>query len=314
MTYPGRIDVHHHAIVPKSQRLMHERGAPFTIPWSLDDTVAVMAANAIDFALVSNAIPGELFDSAPESARFHRRANAAVAELVAAHPSRFGLLAALPMPHVDAALDEVAYAYGELHADGVVLVPHAGDSYLGDPLYTPLFEELDRRRAVVLVHPMSLPGMPKTPVQPVLADFLLDTTRGAVNLILSGALDRYPGISFILSHGGGFLPYAAWRVEALSNAFYGVDRRRVTDALRRFYYDTALTGPSGLPSLLGTVPADRILFGTDWCAAPAEVVAAGVAALDAACASLPGPVAAQIHRSNALALFPAVAERLAAPV
>ncbi len=215
------------------------------------------------------------------------------------------------MPYVDAALAEAEHAFGTLGADGVVLVPHAGDGYLGDPLYSPLFDELNRRRCAVLVHPMSLPGTPKPPVPPVLADFLLDTTRGALNLIMSGALERFPDIDFVLAHGGGFLPYAAWRVEALSHAFYGVDRRRVTEALGRFWYDTALTGASGLPSLLGTVPADRILFGTDWCAAPAEVVAAGVAGLEAACT---GATEAAIARDNALRLFPSLAPRLAATV
>ena len=289
---------------------MRAQGAPFTIPWSLDATVDVMEANRIGYALVSNAIPGEFFHTAPESARFHRAANEAVAELAAEHPSRFGLLAALPMPYVDAALDETRYAFAELGADGVVLVPHAGDSYLGDPLYTPLFEELNRRHAVVLVHPMALPGAPRPPVPAVLADFLLDTTRGALNLILTGALDRYPDIAFILAHGGGFLPYAASRVESLSAAFYGIERRRVTGSLRRFYYDTALTAPSGLPSLLGTVPPERILFGTDWCAAPADAVAAGARGLDAAAPA----IRARIARDNALDLFPGVARRLAAAV
>jgi predicted TIM-barrel fold metal-dependent hydrolase len=306
-----RIDVHHHAIVPKIQRLMRERGAPFTIPWSLEETWALMETNETELALVSNAIPGEFFDTAAQAARFNRAANEAVAELVADHPGRFGLLAALPMPHVDAALAEAEYAFDTLRADGVLLVPHAGDGYLGDPLYAPLFEELARRRATVLVHPMSLPGPARPPVPPVLADFLLDTTRGAVNLIMTGALDTYPEITFVLAHGGGFLPYAASRVELLGNAFYGLERGRVTDALRRFYFDVALVGPSGLPSLLGSVPHDRILFGTDWCAAPFDVVSGVVRSLAAACAPLPAGTAAAIDRDNAFRAFPGLARRLA---
>lgn len=126
---------------------------------------------------------------------------------------------------------------------------------------------------MVLVHPMTLPGGPVGAAPPVLADFLLDTTRGAVGLIRSGALDRYPDISFILAHGGGFLPYAASRIEVLGQAFYGIEPARVRAALRRFYYDTALVGESALPSLLAVVNPERILFGTDWCAAPTEPVA-----------------------------------------
>jgi predicted TIM-barrel fold metal-dependent hydrolase len=306
-----RIDVHHHAILPKIQQLMKERGAPFTLPWSLPETWEVLETNRIGYALVSNAIPGDFFDSAEQSSAFHRRANEAVAEFVDEHPHHFGLLAALPMPYVDAALDEVRYSLDELGAHGLVLVPHAADSYLGDPLYDPLFEELNRREAVVLVHPMTLPGLPRNQVVPtVLADFLLDTTRGAINLILSGALDRYPRISWILSHGGGFLPYAASRVEGLAYGFHGVDRSRVAEGIARFHYDLALSLPSGLPSLLRSVPVERILFGTDWSAAPADVVAAGVATLDEEWPGLTEAGRAAIDRDNALRLFPRVREKL----
>jgi len=307
----SRIDVHHHAILPEITRLMSELGAPFTIPWSAAETEQVMAENDIGHALISNAVPGNFFTDAGRSARFHRAVNLAVATYAAEHSERFGLISALPMPYVDAALAEVAYSFDELNADGVLLVPHADLSYLGDPLYDPLFEELNRRAAVVLVHPMALTGPPVPGVPYVLADFLLDTTRGALNLILSGALERYPDIKFILSHGGGFLPYAATRAELLSTAFFGVERGRVTRGMRRFWYDTALSGASALPSLLGTVGPERIVFGTDWCAAPAPVVRTVVDALDRA--ELAGEDRERIDRGNALSLFPKVARRLSVP-
>ncbi|MFY1699361.1 MULTISPECIES: amidohydrolase family protein [unclassified Solwaraspora] len=300
----GRVDVHHHAILPAIARLMREHGATFTLPWSLPQTWQVLADNRIDVALVSNPIPAGLFSDVQVAARFNRAANEAVAEFVAAHPGRFGLLAALPMPYVDAALDEVAYAFDTLRADGVVLIAHAGDAYLGAPLYDPVLAELNRRRAVVLVHPMTLPGGPVDGVPPVLADFLLDTTRAAISLIWTEALDRYPDISFILAHGGGFLPYAASRVAALGEAFYDVPAARVRSALGRFHYDLALTAPSGLPSLLAAVGPDRILYGTDWSAAPEPVVAAGGRAIDRQLAALDPAARAAIERDNALRLFP----------
>jgi predicted TIM-barrel fold metal-dependent hydrolase len=309
--YPGRIDVHHHAILPAIQRMMREHGAPFTLPWSLAETWDVMAAADIDFALVSNPIPAGFFGDAAQAARFNRGANEAVAGFVAEYPDRFGLLAALPMPHVDAALAEFEYSRCELRADGVVLIPQAGGSYLGDPLYDPLFAELNRHRSVVLVHPMMAPGAAVADIPPVLADFLLETTRGALNLILTGALDRYPDITFILAHGGGFLPYAASRIESLGTAFYGLDGDRFAEAFRRFHYDVALTAPSGLPSLLATVPHDRILFGTDWSAAPANVVAAGVRSLDAGLSATAPAARSDINRGNALRLFPRVGQQLA---
>jgi predicted TIM-barrel fold metal-dependent hydrolase len=316
MTSPAlrrRIDVHHHAILPKIAELMRAAGAPFRIPWSLSETEEVMATNAIDFALISNAIPGDFFTGPAPAARVNRAANEAVAEFVADHRDRFGLLAALPMPHVDHALAELEHAYDELGADGIVLVPHAGNNYLGDQLYDPVFAELDRRRAVVLVHPMALPDAAPVSVPYVLADFLLDTTRGGLNLILSGALDRYPGISFVLSHGGGFLPYAASRAEWLGNAFFGVERGRVAEGMKRLYFDLALTGPSALPSLLEVVAPEQIVFGTDWCAAPAAVVTECVRAFDSPRWNLTERARALIERENALRLFPGITERLAPP-
>jgi predicted TIM-barrel fold metal-dependent hydrolase len=307
----GRIDVHHHAILPEVTRLMQEHGAPFSIPWSEADALRVMADNDVDFALISNAVPGSFFTDAGRSASFHRAVNVTVAEWVAERRNRFGLITAVPMPHVDAALAEVAYSFDELNADGVLLVPHSGDEdYLGDPLYDPLLEELNRRAAVVLVHPMPLPGPALPQLPAVLADFLLDTTRGALNLILSGALDKYPNIQFILSHGGGFLPYAATRADLLSTAFLGEEVGLVKRNLKRFWYDTALTGASALPSLLSTVGPERVLFGTDFCAAPENAVREVVAALDEPRPQLDGPGREMVNRGNALQLFPNVAQQL----
>jgi predicted TIM-barrel fold metal-dependent hydrolase len=304
-----RIDVHCHAIVPRIAELMRERGASFTLPWSLDETWQVMQACGIDVGVLSNPVPGDFFESAAQATRFCQIANDAVADLVREHPGRFGLLAALPMPYVDAALEHASYVFDELNADGVILIPHAADAYLGDALFEPLLAELDRRRAVVLVHPLTLPGGAAAAVQPVLADFLLDTTRGAISLITSGALDRYPDVSFVLAHAGGFLPYAAARIDALGRAFYGLSHDELRRALSRFHYDLALAAPTALPSLLAAVPADRILFGTDWCAAPSQAVAECTRGLDEA-PGLDDRSRQMINRENALRLLPRLARRL----
>ena len=310
----GRIDVHHHAILPAIAQLMRDQGAPFVLPWSLPETNAVMEASGMEFAFISNAIPPDFFSSAPVAARFYRRANEAVAQFVAERPAQFGFLAAVPMPYVDEALDELDYVYSQLRADGILLVPHAGTAYLGDPGYEPLFAELNRRKSVVLVHPMALPGTDSMSHPRVaLADFLLDTTRGAINLILSETLDRYPDITFILAHAGGFLPYAAMRVELLGSELFGVDRHRVAEYLQRFYYDTALAGAATLPSLFAAVDPHRIVFGSDWCAAPKIAVETAVAALDGYQGDNFARHRACVDRGNALRLFPEVAHRLASP-
>jgi predicted TIM-barrel fold metal-dependent hydrolase len=301
----GRIDVHQHAITSRIAEMMRAADAPFVLPWSLSETWDVFAANGIGFGLLSNPIPGGFFRSAHQAGSFVSAANESIAELRDEHPDSFGFLAAVPMPYLDESLVQVGHAFDTLRADGVVLIPQSGGNYLGTRAYEPLLEELDRRGAVVLVHPMMLPGGHLTEPPSVLADFLLDTTRAAVNLMLTRSLDRYPNIRWILAHAGGFLPYAASRVLALGERFFGVDPDVFQDYLGRFFYDTALSAPSALPSLLAAVPVERILFGSDWSAAPAGPVARCTAGLDEGLTAggIDAPGRALIDHGNARRLF-----------
>ncbi|WP_020639566.1 amidohydrolase family protein [Amycolatopsis balhimycina] len=303
----GRIDVHQHAITPAIARLLREANAPFVLPWSLTETWDVFEANGIARGMLSNPIPGGFFTGAAQAADLVSTADESIAALRDEHPDEFGFLAALPMPYVDESLAQLDYAYDVLGADGVVLIPQSGGDYLGCERYLPLFEELNRRSAVVLVHPMMLPGGQVTAPPVVLADFLLDTTRAAVNLMLTRTLDRFPRIRWILAHAGGFLPYAASRVRLLGARFFGVDAATFDDYLGRFWYDTALSAPSALPSLVAGVGVTQVLFGTDWSAAPAGVVSSCTQALDA---ELTDEARELVNRGNALRLF----DRAGAPV
>ncbi|HKT03966.1 MAG TPA: amidohydrolase family protein [Rugosimonospora sp.] len=306
---PGRVDVHHHAIVPAIAEIMRERKAPNYFTWTLGETLTVMQRSHIGMAVVSNAIPFDIFGSRHAAADAARRANDAIADLARDHPNRFSFFAAVPLPHIDLALDEARYALDELGAAGLIVLPHGGGRYLGDPMFDPFFAELDRRSTTVLVHPLHLPGTSPSDVPPVLADYLLDTTRGAISLINAESLDRFPGVTFILAHGGGFLPYAASRVETLTSEFYGAERTRIGGYVRRFCYDLALSIPSALPTLLQVAGADHILFGTDWCAVPEASVTRASRTLDAYELSVADRVA--IDRGNALRILPTLAHKLA---
>jgi predicted TIM-barrel fold metal-dependent hydrolase len=306
----GRIDTHHHALSADIIELMRELGLPTpSQQWRLDKTLDMMDANKIEASVISNVFPCDVLGDATLAHRLARQVNEAAAEVVNTHPSRFGFFAMLPLPHVDLALAEAANALDELGADGVVLLPHGGDHYLGDPLFDPLFEELNRRRAVVLVHPLDLPQGGAPGVPSVFADYLLDTTRAAINLITSGTLARYPHVSIILSHAGGFLPYAATRIEVVADALGKVDQATVWDGIRRFHYDLALSVPSALPSLLAAADPGRILYGSDWSGVPASVVEHAIRAFDDA-AVLDEPNRQAINRGNALSLLPGLASRL----
>ncbi len=127
------------------------------------------------------------------------------ARMALEHPSRFGSFALLPLPDVDGALEELTYALDILHLDGVGLFSSVNDRYLGDPLFDPVFDELDRRKAVVFIHPTHCEAPPETNLAapPFVVEYVFDTTRAIVNLIFSGTLKRCPDIRLVIAHGGG---------------------------------------------------------------------------------------------------------------
>ena len=237
-----------------------------------------------------------------------RSVNEYCAEMVAAHPGRFGFLATLTLPDLDGALAELDHAYTHLGADGVVLLANVEGIYLGDPRFDPLFDELERRQATVFVHPSLLPAAePLEGIPPFVVDFLLDTTRAAVRLCTSGTMQRCPNIKVILSHAGGFLPYAASRVittTALPARAAGID---IAASLRRFYFDTALSSsPYALPALLAFAEPGHITFGTDWPYAAERAAESYIGMYQKF--ELDSAIRHSIDRGAAEALFPRFAE------
>ncbi|CAO5149869.1 6-methylsalicylate decarboxylase [Frankia sp. AiPs1] len=314
----GRIDVHHHAMTPQVRAWLVAHGqlppvgGPLFATWSLEATLDTMDRAGIALALLSAAIPAEFTATPALAAELARLANDGHADLVRSHPNRFGLLAYIPHSTADIAVAEIRRVYDTLHPDGVLLMAHDGLTYLGDPTLAPMMAELNARDAVVLVHPYNLPASVPSAVPPFVADFLADTTRAAVQLIVRGELDRYPRIRWILAHGGGYLPYQAARLSLGRALGYGVDAGAVRAALRRFYVDTAgPMSPYSTPTLLATVGTEHILYGSDYNAVPADSVLAGRDAL-LADPALDASARRRVARDNALALFPALAPRLAA--
>jgi aminocarboxymuconate-semialdehyde decarboxylase len=166
----------------------------------------------------------------------------------------------------------------------VILLSNYEGKYLGDPAFEPLWAELARRRAVVFVHPGQPPLPTADGVGGALVDYPFDTTRTAVQLVLNGIVDRYPGARIILAHAGGFLPYASHRFAELARVFRpdAASPGEILATFQRFYFDTALSsGPAALPSLKAFAGSGRILFGSDFPYAPAAVGASFTAKLDA---------------------------------
>lgn len=199
-----------------------------------------------------------------------RRVNELSAELIQEHPERFGGFAALPLPDVDGALRELEYGLDVLKLDGVVLFSNARGIYLGDAQFGPLFDELERRGAVVLVHPTASPdpaarrlGLPDS-----LIDFTADTTRAVAQLHYGNTFARAPNVKYIVSHAGGTIPYLATRFSIVDemNVIPGAEERgTAADTLRRLYWDTALSWrPPVLRMLRSVVGMVQVVFGSDY--------------------------------------------------
>jgi len=309
-----RIDVHHHAIPAPYAQWLRAKGVADAsgraLPeWSPESSLAVMDANGIATAILSVSAPGvhvdpEKRDDA-EGRAMARTVNEILADTARVHPDRIGFYASLPMPDVEGAIAEARHAFDVLGADGVILLANALGRYLGDPEDEPLFEELARRNAVVLVHPTMLPGPPAEGIPPFAADFLLDTTRAAYRLVRAGVVRRHPNLKIILSHAGGFVPYASHRL-MLPLIFEGGGRTPadLLEDFQSFYFDTALSGsPAALPSLLAFAKPGHVLFGSDHPFAPPPVIDYFTKQLDAY-GALDAAGHAAIDRANAAALFP----------
>jgi predicted TIM-barrel fold metal-dependent hydrolase len=314
----GRVDVHHHFTAPAWLDWAERRGVidrerlPWWTRWDLNAALEVMDKTGISTAIMTVAMLGRLRDRAErqESARVALRAAADVAEN---HPARFTFFTPVFLDDLELSKWSLRYGLDELGAIGVSTRTSMDGVYLGDDAHDRLLGELNDRSAVISTHPMevpagggggtALPGMP-----PFVCDFLMDTTRAAINLIKNGTLDRYPNLTFILPHGGGFLPYMAARLELFGEHLTPpIEPGRVGEYLHRFYFDTAgPMSPSSTPTLLATVDPSHILFGTDWPPTPAHVITDTAApALD----NDPALSDEQLHginRENAMRLMPAL--------
>ncbi|MDF3285193.1 amidohydrolase family protein [Gordonia sp. N1V] len=305
-----RIDTHHHVVPDFYRNALRAKGIDAaggrTLPdWNLDSTFSTMAALSVNAAVLSVSTPGTTFlDDPDQASQLAAQLNDHNADLARQHPDRLGFLATVPTPHAGPSAREAARALDELGADGVTLLANAQGNYLGEPGLDELWEVLDAREAVVFIHPADLPGPAVSDLPPFATDFLLDTSRAAYLLVRNGIRRKYPRIRFLLSHGGGFVPYASHR---MAIAILGDTGRGITDSLdefRTFYFDTALTAsPAALPTLLAFAAPGHITFGSDWPFAPVAAATYFATALEDY-RELTDADRAAIDWSTAATLFP----------
>ena len=287
---PGRIDIHHHFIpdVYYEFQKAHGRGGD-KIQWTLTKDLEDMDQAGTASAILSLTTPAFGFGEMNDVRKVSRGCNEAAAKLIADHPGRFGSFATIPLADTEGALHEMVYALDTLKADGIALYSDYGDKWLGDASFAPVYEELNRRKAVVYVHP-TLPtccsslavAKDGVPNEIAMIEFGTDTTRTIASLIFSGVTAKFPDISWIFSHGGGVMPFLIERFfqggssaeivpgiltkgqdgPPVKNLPKGED---VLRELRKLYYDTAqISNPVALGALRKVIPISHILYGTDY--------------------------------------------------
>src|SRR5579864_5880947 len=272
------IDVHHHILPPvylaeaRDRVIAQQQGyLPARIlQWSPQNALAEMDQNGVATSIVSISTPGIWFGDAQSARTLARKCNEYAAQLVADYPGRFGFFASAPLPDTEGSLRESAYALDVLKADGIIFLTSYGDKWPGDPAYVPVFDELNRRKALVFFHPAApnccrnlIPNIP-----PVFTELPHDTTRAITSLLFSGSFGRFRDVRFIFSQAGGTVPMLAGRL-----AYYSAEMKDLVDKipngiefeLKRLYYDIASSAnPSSMAALMKLVPTSQILFGSDY--------------------------------------------------
>jgi predicted TIM-barrel fold metal-dependent hydrolase len=276
---PSIIDTHHHFFPPQYLEPLAEwndkAGVPGQTPiqraWTVNRAIDDMDRNGVATAVLSISTPGIWFGEAEAARKLARICNDYGAEMARAHPGRFGLFASVPMPDVDGTLREIEYAFDVLKADGIGFMTSYGDKWPGDPMFTPVFAELNRRKAIAYFHPLApnccagtlIPTVTGSPIE-----YMFDTTRAVVSHQVGGTLAKMKDVRFLFSHAGGTIPMVAGRI---ANALKGrkdiaeIAPDGVDAELRKLHYDTANSfyAPT-IAALTSYVPSTQILFGTDF--------------------------------------------------
>jgi 6-methylsalicylate decarboxylase len=312
---PRIIDTHHHIYPPNYTRASISRlmaDTP-TLPesaytsWTPSLSLERMDKAGIATALCSMTSPGIWFDDGKDAARARARdCNEFGARMAADFPGRFGMFAAIPLPDIDGSLREIEYALDTLHLDGIGLLTSFDGRLLGDPAFLPVFQEINRRKAAVFVHPtMSCGNLFPGIVAPTI-EFPTDTTRTIASLILNGTAGLCPEIKFIFSHGGGTMAMVLQRFgRAVASLTPEQRQARVPHGfeheLRRQYYDLASVAiaPVAMAAVLKLFPVTQLTYGSDEPFNSAVQMAEGLARHGISEADL-----RKIHRENALRLFP----------
>ncbi len=224
-------------------------------------------------SFLSMTTPGIAYGNDEETRALARDMNDFAAKLISDYKGRFALFAVLPLPNIDASLREIEYAFDKLGAVGIGTMTSYNNKYLGDPMYAPILKEVNRRKAIFYTHPIDGPCCQNLipDVGPTVIEYNTDTSRTIASIIVSGAANRTPDVTYIFSHAGGTMPYLVERfgIGGPDNVADNLARKPELNSrlyhLRRFYYDTAQSSnPIQMQALKMFAGSSQIVFGSDF--------------------------------------------------
>lgn len=248
------IDVHHHLAAPG---MNHNPRMP---KWSIESDKEAM--ERLGFSGVLLSIPA----AAPSHQT--REMNEALSKICTFDPKFYGMLASLPYNDPDAALNEIEFATDVLKVDGFSLPTNYKGIYLSDSRMDTILAELNRRSAVVLVHP-TMPAGDNLPLfgrEPSVCEYPFETSRAMMDLIYKVKIKSYSNIRWIVSHADGTIPYLAYRF-SIAREWDAIIQSpdEVLSDIKSLYYDLALsTAPNVFSELKALVGESHIVFGTDY--------------------------------------------------
>lgn len=280
------IDFHAHPVTDSFRLAMKDLGIDpleedgFPLPkWSVEEQLSFMDEAGIDYTVLSAPVPHIYNGAAAKARKAARQINEEVARIVARYPDRFGFAGLVPLPDIEGTLEETAYVLDVLGASGVKVATNMGGIYLGDPLFDPVMEDWNRRKAMVIVHPCRARKRPENVITGTVAaiyEYPADTTRTVLNMIANRIMTRFPDIRWIIPHCGSFLPYMLQRFTGVSGILASMGMMETVDVKAEFeklYFDIAGDPePVQLKMLQMVAADDRIVYGSDFPHSPARVV------------------------------------------
>ena len=272
------VNCHTHFVLPSYYNAVVEHhadkedGFPMPTSWSIEENLAFMDEVGVDISIMSLSTPHPFWGDVQESRNLCHTINTQIAAEVKKYPNRFKFMAALPIPDAEGSIEETKYAMDELGAVGVKIPSNAQGIYLRNKMLEPLYEELNKRQAVVIIHPSRPPflseGVFTSGPMPIF-EYLVDESRTVIDILTAGVLDRYPDIKFILPHNGAFMPTVIDRLARISKHLvetgFMEKEADIYGGMSKFYID--ISGdvlPRNFDNLITMAAPEKILFGLDY--------------------------------------------------